>query len=262
MTDMSVDAVLRKCDELLREGKYIEAIMLLTDTMDECIDARLYSARGRHFWLSEQPEEAVADFTRAIELNPKDAKSYFSRGHILSNYLKRENEAISDFEKALALEPDDAEAHRECCVAFLMMLKPERALDHALAALKLEPGEAATHFCVGRSQMDLKRLDDAVKSLARAVELEPANANYWSSLGHAREGLGGKTNLEFAERAFSRSIQLAPDWPDCFYSRGHVRLRLGRAEDAIADLRHALDLDPGEAISALARLRLEEARKL
>ena len=262
MTDMSVDSVLEKSDELRRAGEYVEAIMLLTDTLDDHSDARLYFSRGRHFWLDNQPELAVVDFTRAIELDPNESRYYFHRGHVLSYELDRKNQAIDDFEKTLELKPDDGEAHRECCAALLMMLRPERAWEHAKAALRLLPGEAETHFYMGQSQMALKRFGDAAKSFTRAVELEPESANYWSSLAHARRKLDGKADLEAAERAYSQAIRLDPNSAGYFYSRGALRLQLGRVEDAIVDFRQALALKPSEATLMLTNIDLEEAEKL
>ena len=50
-------------------------------------------------------EEAISDFTKAIELNQEYAYAYNNRGYAYYNLGKNE-EAISDLTKAIELNPD------------------------------------------------------------------------------------------------------------------------------------------------------------
>ena len=51
-----------------------------------------------------KPEEAIKDYTKAIELDPKDAEAYNNRGTEFSSLGKSE-EAIKDYTKAIELNP-------------------------------------------------------------------------------------------------------------------------------------------------------------
>ena len=51
---------------------------------------------------------AIADYTRAIELNPQYADAYNNRGYAKSN-LKDYNGAIADMNEALRLDPDNGQ---------------------------------------------------------------------------------------------------------------------------------------------------------
>ena len=55
----------------------------------------------------KQYKEAIGDFDKAIELNPKDAYAYYNRGNAKHD-LKQYKEAIADFDKAIELNPKDA----------------------------------------------------------------------------------------------------------------------------------------------------------
>jgi tetratricopeptide (TPR) repeat protein len=46
----------------------------------------------------------VADFSTAIKLNPNDADAYFNRGIALGE-LKQHEEAMADYKKAISLDP-------------------------------------------------------------------------------------------------------------------------------------------------------------
>jgi tetratricopeptide (TPR) repeat protein len=53
--------------------------------------------------------EAIADYTRAIELKKDFAGAYHSRGQIYEQ-LEQYQEAIQDYKKVLELNPDNKEA--------------------------------------------------------------------------------------------------------------------------------------------------------
>jgi len=69
-------------------------------------NARYYSSRGASYERLEEYDEAISDATKAIELDSEDADSYSTRG---SSYdkLGAHEKAISDYTKALELDPED-----------------------------------------------------------------------------------------------------------------------------------------------------------
>ena len=60
-------------------------------------------------WLTGDLDGAIADFTRALSLNPVYTRAYTNRG--IAYMAKGSFDcAINDFNKALALDPHDATA--------------------------------------------------------------------------------------------------------------------------------------------------------
>ncbi len=55
-------------------------------------------------------DAAIADFDKAIELNPEDAMAYYNRGTAYAG-LEQFDAAIADFDKAIELNPDFVEAY-------------------------------------------------------------------------------------------------------------------------------------------------------
>jgi tetratricopeptide (TPR) repeat protein len=56
-------------------------------------------------------EPAIADLSRAIALDPKNADAYFNRG--VAQYERSAmSAALADFDKVLQLQPDNADARR------------------------------------------------------------------------------------------------------------------------------------------------------
>ncbi len=278
MADAELDAVLAKAKELRAADQYQEAIDLLTETIQTSPspNARLYFSRGRALDMCDRDEEAVADYTRAIELDPTIPAYYLHRGYALTFPLGRDDAAVDDFKKVLEFEPDNVNAHRACCLCYLMIGPLRLALEHAQEAVRLVPDDALTHFCLGESQIGLKRYGEAVESFERAVELDPEAAHYWSALGRAHKRLAeiapnmpnhpayppiivAKDQLESAVAAYTRAIQLDSGCVSYFLSRGDLRLELGMQNDAIADLRHALTLNPDDVNRMLINSSLERA---
>jgi tetratricopeptide (TPR) repeat protein len=187
MSEAHIKEVLAEAQKLRASERDGEAIELLTDALASNTDARLFYSRSVQYWLADQNDLAIADVTRAIELDPRKPKYFFHRGYLQSHLKDNDFEAVLDFEKVLELDAEHVDAHREICLCLLLLGKPSVAWKHALAAARLDPDDATTHFCVGQTQMSLKQYDGAVASFAKATELNPERSNYWDALTHARE---------------------------------------------------------------------------
>jgi tetratricopeptide (TPR) repeat protein len=81
---------------------------------------------------------AIADFTRAIELNPKVAWFYHGRGmaRFDENQLDR---ALADFDKAIELDPQLAEAHANRGLTHLQKGSDAQAETDFARCLELNP---------------------------------------------------------------------------------------------------------------------------
>lgn len=68
-------------------------------------DAATFRARGIDFARMELYEKAITDYSKAVELDPKDAASYRYRGLAYENIGQRDK-AIEDYRKSLAIAPN------------------------------------------------------------------------------------------------------------------------------------------------------------
>ncbi|NOX91736.1 MAG: tetratricopeptide repeat protein [Gammaproteobacteria bacterium] len=75
--------------------------------------AKAYFTRGiiqQQQGLESKKYKAINDFTKTIELNPKHAKAYLSRGVLIAS-KGQHGKAIKDFDKAIKLNPQYANAY-------------------------------------------------------------------------------------------------------------------------------------------------------
>jgi tetratricopeptide (TPR) repeat protein len=140
------------------------------------------------------------------------------------------------------------------------------AADLLAAAAQLDPSSASIAYRHARALDDLGRAADAIAEYCRFLALAPdapdapdvrertsalsesggmavpaAAVEAWEA---AIESYG-RGRLHDAERGFGEAIAAAPAWSDPVYNRGVVRIELGRAADAVEDLRRFLEMSPG-----------------
>ena len=76
-------------------------------------------------------QEALEDFTRAVERDPKMATGYANRGFMRNN-LRQAKQAVQDFQRAIKIRPDYGEAHFGLAYSYLQLHHPQPALDGVL----------------------------------------------------------------------------------------------------------------------------------
>jgi tetratricopeptide (TPR) repeat protein len=76
-----------------------------------------YLDRGRTYLLQDDNDRAIADFTKAIELDPEGASAYNHRGIAYTSKLDFDS-ALADFDKAIQFDPLLNNAHYNRGLAF------------------------------------------------------------------------------------------------------------------------------------------------
>jgi len=72
-------------------------------TKEQCIDD------GNIHLNAKEYQKALADYNRAIQLDPQHALAYNNRGNAYSS-LEEYQKAIADYDRALQLDPNDTQA--------------------------------------------------------------------------------------------------------------------------------------------------------
>jgi tetratricopeptide (TPR) repeat protein len=191
--------------KLFAVARYNEAIVACDRTIalkSDFVDA--YILRGRSHVVLSEPERAVPDFTKAIELRPRDPQAALERARA---YIDEQNytAAISDVASALAL-------------------------DRKLARASNVRGTAL------RALGDTK---GAIAEFGRAAELEPNSDNFYQR-GATYQMLGDHRN---AILDFTSAIAWSPDQPQAYFARAESERDLGEKEKAEKDHSYGRYLD-------------------
>src|SRR3954467_4624052 len=102
--------------------------------------------------------------------------AYYRQKALEFSRAKSWDEAIVNYQKALELEPKDALTHYDLALTFKYKGLPQQAVDEFEAALRLKMQWADAHYGLGASLYDLKDLPGALKELRTAAALDPKNA--------------------------------------------------------------------------------------
>ena len=100
-----------------------------------------YNNRGIAYGEKGQYEQAISDFNKAIEINPRYVKAYNNRG-IIYRLKGQYEQAISDFYKAIEINPMDAQTYNNLAWLFatakvVRFRNGEKAVALALKACEL-----------------------------------------------------------------------------------------------------------------------------
>jgi tetratricopeptide (TPR) repeat protein len=118
--------------------------------------------------------------------------------------------------------------------------------------LSQRPNSAETNHCLGRAMLlDPSRLAEALRTLERAVSIDPNRPEYHLYVGWAANEA---RNFSKAHSALEKALSLDQSLADAYWQRGILLARQGAVKDAIVDLKKALSLPPTrhEAHAALA----------
>jgi tetratricopeptide (TPR) repeat protein len=93
-------------------------------------------------------DQAIADWTKAIELKPDYAEAYFQRG---AGYVLKglSDQAIVDYTKAIELKPDYAKAYFLRSIEYNLKNLHDQAIADSTKVIELKPNFAKAYFARG-----------------------------------------------------------------------------------------------------------------
>lgn len=211
-------------------------------------EAESYSNRANFFSGIYDFRGALPDYDKAISIEPSSGLLR-TRGGVHEE-LGNDAKALADYRQALEIAPDDIGALASATRLMARTGKVDEAvamLDDRGSGLDLTQREAmrADIFAMAG------RKEDAAAARERSFAAKPVNADSLNERCWMRATL----NIEIAGalKDCTRGIELAQYPAAILDSRALVYFRMGRMEEALDDLRAALDAAPGQAASLYLR---------
>ncbi|MEO7910252.1 MAG: tetratricopeptide repeat protein [Roseiflexaceae bacterium] len=200
------------------------------------------------------PPLALYDAAIATAVAGGDAKAqaaaYYERGNVQLDAGANEA-AIADYDKAIALDPSNPRAFNNRALAYVALGQLDPALADYAAAIKLDPGYVRAYENRLRLLEQRGDLNSMVADYRQLAVLDPAHAaRYRYREGSALQGLRDFTG---ARQAYDAAIAADPQQVDAWYERGLLSFAEGKPAAAISDLDAALRLSPRAANGWYAR---------
>ncbi|HWA85009.1 MAG TPA: tetratricopeptide repeat protein [Opitutus sp.] len=193
---------------------------------------------------------AIAEYRKAIALNPSFPESHFALGRELAKLpeASAQTEAIREFERALEFQPYYPDANN---ALGLELAKQPGRLDEAIAcfekALQVRPKNAEFHLNLANALAhDARHLPEAMAHFTEAIHLRPDNAKAHNDYAVALAKL--PDHRDEAMQEFEQALRLDPNYAEAHYNlAGTLAEMPGRASEAIAHYEQALKIDPDSA---------------
>ena len=160
--------------------------------------------------------------------------------------------ALADFDKAIELDPTDAFAYSQRALALIETGDHAAALADATRATRLHPGGAEGFCSRGLARAYLGRDRLAIADYDKAIELDPDHFQAISgrARAHMREGNAGAALADT-----ERLVELAPDGAILYAFRAAAKAMGGNSAGATTDFDRALAMtDDPEDIGAIMEL--------
>jgi tetratricopeptide (TPR) repeat protein len=213
----------------------------------------------------DQPQAAVQQFERAIELRPNYAEAYLDLG-LTQRKLSESSDFMVALKKAAELAPNNPTARYQLGKEYLSRGMPEKALVQLREAARLQPRDRAILYSLDRALLSSGKAEEAslveeelkeILQSANELRIKTLEATRLNNEGVELEKAG---NLTAALEKYKSAVDLDPLHGGYRRNLALGLCRLGKWEQGIAELREVLKRDPDdeEATKALY-IALEKA---
>jgi tetratricopeptide (TPR) repeat protein len=230
-----------------RSGQKEKAVETLEQVLKrDPLRFEVYNALGDLYEELDRSERAIVNYQQSLVLNPNQLELYV-RVALAQMRLKK----FTDASATLTSAKDKFPTKYQVPYLFGLLQSDQKNYTNAVAFFaeaeklaKEDPEEtkpsSAFYFSYGSA---CERAGDDKKATAlfhKAIELDPNNHNAYNYLGYMWADKG--VHLDESKELIQKALKLDPDNSAYLDSLGWVLYRLGRYEEALANLQRAVDL--------------------
>jgi TolB-like protein/Tfp pilus assembly protein PilF len=173
--------------------------------------------------------QARAAAKKALELDNTLAEAHASFGRILSGYDYNFEGAIAEFERAIQLNPNYATSYHWISNGPLTARGEfDRAIAEGKRAVELDPLSMIDNADLGQVYFYARRYDEAISQVRKAIEIDPHSylAHYYLGQIHQLQG-----HLTDAIAEYQKAVELDDD-PEALAFLGQAQARAGQRDEA------------------------------
>lgn len=185
------EATVAKALEQAAQGNVDVAIQDLTKLRDEKPDSAVVRVGlARALVVKRQADAALAELTKAVELDPASAEAQAQLG-LVQHALKGDAKgALGPLEKAVAADPTNVEYRTQLGAVLVDLKQADRAVAELTKVTETSGYAKPDGFIyLGAAQLGAKKYSAAVPPLEKAITLAPQNAQAEAYLAWAYFGL-------------------------------------------------------------------------
>jgi predicted Zn finger-like uncharacterized protein len=276
---LAIQPYLVLAELLAGEGKVDEAQKALDDARAKLPDSlEMQRALGDVAAAQGHFDQAVTHYQAAMAKDPKDLRTHYryaitlrkmgkgdeasaeldqvaagdkdypglalERG-LLFEETGQSDKALDMFQNALKKSPNDPDLQLRVGAAYVASNHPDEAIAMLKKVLELRTNSAEANHYMGRAYLEKGALHagEASKFLRRAVDLDPNRAEYHLYIAWQAND-AEPPELGIVQAEVTKALSLDATLADAYWQRGVLERKTLRIDDAIKDLKHALELKP------------------
>lgn len=208
------------------------------------------------FLYVEMHQESLNELNEVLRINKHHPKAYYMKGMVYKEG-KDTALAISSFLTTTEQDPEYALAYEQLGLIYAARRDP-RALDFYRNALRINPKNTLVQYNIGLFYQENGEPDKAIELYKELLVTDPSYAYAHYNIGYIFYEL--KKKPAEALPHFEQALNAKPDYAEARYMTGLCKEDLGKRNEAIADYRASLQLNPELELArhALARLGAPE----
>ena len=177
----------------------------------------------------ESIPQAKAAVKKALELDDTLAEAHASSGRIVSGFDFDSPKAIAEFGRALQLNPNYATAHHWFAAGPLLALgRFDESIVEAKRSIELDPLSMINNADFGNDYYYARRYDEAIAQLRKTIEIEP---RFYLAHYYLGQALQMKGQLPEAIAEYRKASELDDD-PFALAMLGQACARSGQRDEA------------------------------
>ena len=169
---------------------------------------KMYNTLGSAFLSQGNLDEAIRQYRKAMQVNPRYAESYNNLGYLFQSQGKLD-EAISQYRQALQIRPNSVETHYNLANALQSLGRLDEAISHYNQVLQVKPDDTDTHHNIAVAFQTQGRLNEAISHYQQVLRIEPDDAETHNSLGYALQLQG---DLNEAVSHYRQALRINPGY--------------------------------------------------
>lgn len=232
--------------ELLESlGQYADAILVYDQAIALEDSSNTRMKRSHAYFMADRYEAALEDVQYALELDGSlalEGRTYYARGMILWN-MNNTEQAISDFTKAMELDPEQSVLYEKRARCYYQLGQMEEAIEDCNKGLEIDPKDEDLIWFRGLLLLESSDYRGALADAEAYLELNPEDSGAYYNLGLLHYRL---TQYEEAIELLSKSIELSPTYSSAYIQRAYVYYDMVDMDQAADDLVQWALNSPGE----------------
>ena len=184
-TNQAIAEIKTKDEEMERSRELMKKL----EALDLTLTPSIYVEKGEIYLDQRNPEKAIENFNKAIELQPNNYSAYFHRGRAYQ-FIGKFDEAINNYMKAAEIKPKESALYANMGVCYRLKQDYEKSIQNLTKALELRPQFEFAYIQRGLTYVEMKKNDLVINDLKEAERLNPNSGSTLSNIGFCYGKMG------------------------------------------------------------------------